>query len=72
VGLEIGWGGLETLTEEVAEEVWKVLGSIVLASGQVAGQLLRAGLDWNCPVLRNKDFGIVSLTINLKPVMKSA
>ena len=46
-------------------------GPIVLASGQVAGQLLRPGLTWNCSVLRNRDLGLVSLTANLKPVMES-
>ena len=71
-GLETFWGGIETVTEEVTEEVWKLLGSIVLASGQVAGQLLRPGLAWICPVLGNRDLVLVSLTGNLKPVMESA
>ena len=32
---------------------------IVLASGQVAGQLLRPGLAWTCPVLGNGDLGLI-------------
>ena len=46
--LETCWGGLETVAEEVAEEVW----TLVLASGLAAdpcaclrpGQLLRPGI----------------------------
>jgi hypothetical protein len=59
------WGDLET----VAEEVWKLL---LTCSGQVAGQLLRAVLTWNCPVLGDRDLGLISLIANLKPLTESA
>ena len=38
----------------------------------MAGQLLRPGLAWTCPVLGNRDLGLVSLTANLKPVISLA
>jgi hypothetical protein len=60
------WGGLETIAEEVCS--WP----IVLAPGQVAGQLLRLGLTWTCSVLGNRYLVLASWTSNLKPVMESA
>ena len=66
-GLETCWGGLETVTEEV----WKLLLTHCPCL-RPGGALLRPGLAWTCPVLGNRDLGLVSLTANLKPVMESA
>ena len=65
-------GRLESVTEEIAEEVWKLLLTIVLALSHLSGQLLWPGLAWNCPVLGNRNLGLFSLTANFKPVIESA
>ena len=63
--LETCWGGLET----VAEEVWKLLLTHCPCLRPGGGAASEA---WTCPVLGNRDLGLVSLTANLKPVMESA
>ena len=68
-GLETCWGGLETVAEEVAEEVWKLLLTHCPCLRPGGGAASEA---WTCPVLGNRDLGLVSLTGILKPVMQSA
>jgi hypothetical protein len=59
VGLETCWGGLETVAEEVAEEVWKLLLThcpCLRPGGRAASEA------WICPVLGKRDLGPLSWT----------
>ena len=66
--ITVVWG-LETVAEEVAEGVWKLLLTHCpcLRPGDGA-----ASEAWTCLVLENRDLGLVSSTAHWKPVMKSA
>jgi hypothetical protein len=63
---------VETVAEEVTEEVWKLLLTHCPCLRPGGRQLLRPGFAWTCQVLVDRDLGLVSLTADLKPVMESA
>ena len=58
---KLAGGGLETAADPLS-----------LPQAMWWGQLLRPRLAWDCPVLGNRDLGLVSLTADFKPVMESA
>jgi hypothetical protein len=70
--LETRWSSLETVAEEVAKEVWKLLLTHCpfLRPG-VKGSFWGLELPGFAQFLET-DLGHVSLTVNLKPVMESA
>ena len=62
-----------TVTEEVAEEVWKLLLTQQCPCLRPGGE--EASEAWTClelPVFGIRNLGLVSLTANLKPVTESA
>jgi hypothetical protein len=70
-GLGTCWRGLETVIEEVAEEVWKLLLTHPLSLLQASrpGQLLRPRL---AQFSETRDLALVFLTATLKPAVESA
>ena len=72
VELETCWGGLETITEGVAEGVWKLLLTHCPCLRAGSRAVSEALTFLELPSLGSRDLGLVFLTASLKPVMESA